>query len=265
MQTLERPSTSAVALHGARQLAVAEPGARMACPVCAASLKGANYERHLVSKHPTVDARVATDVGGGDLVLVGIDQRIRRGFGVLVALCLAILVAMVAVQPGPVTAADGGEATIGDIVGTPFVIVLGACALLLVAVAVLYRAGAFRARLSVKDGEVRVRQRLGTRAVRVALPAPVEVGTLFVRRRADGHHQDGDGASIDVRTGAYLRIGTGRRAITVGCPTATGLRKHWTGWSSGPRRKWWDVNLDAPSFVELQYALAGGGVLTPSR
>ena len=68
-----------------------------------------------------------------------------------------------------------------------------------------------------------------------------------------------------MRAGAYLRVADGHRSITVGCPHGAGIRKHWNGWTAGPRRKWWDVDLSAPAFVELQYALAAAGLLAPPR
>ena len=101
---------------------------------------------------------------------------------------------------------------------------------------------------------------MGTGRRLVPLPAAVETGTLFIRRDTGN---DG-GAAVEIRSGAYLRIGEGRRSITVGCPHATGVRKHWVGWTAGKRRKWWDVDLSAAAFVELQYALAESGCLVPA-
>lgn len=263
MRTIARSTTSALALDRARRLASERPAATLPCPACAASLKGANLERHIGSKHPAAERTAAVDWGFDELTLVGVDRRIRRSFGVLVVLWLALLVALVVTLDGPITADDGGEAGIADIAGDHSMWVLVAGLLLFAVIASLMRVNAFRARLSVRDGEIHLRYRLGTGAIGVALPAAIETGTLFVRRNVNGvAGPDGD-ATYERKAGAYLRIGSGHRAITVGCPHTTGLRKHWAGMSSGRRRKWWDVNLAAPAFVELQYALAETGTITP--
>lgn len=57
----------------------------------------------------------------------------------------------------------------------------------------------------------------------------------------------------------YLRLG----AIAVGCPTSTGLRKHWTGPAQGLRRGRSDITVDPAAFVAIQYALAERGALQP--
>lgn len=66
-----------------------------------------------------------------------------------------------------------------------------------------------------------------------------------------------------MRVGTYLRLANGRKALTLGCPHHTGLRKHWAGWQQGKQRRQWDITVDPPAFVSFQYAMATYGALTP--
>ncbi len=94
----------------------------------------------------------------------------------------------------------------------------------------------------------------------MSLPTEVETGSLF-RIKTDRTNPNGGIIGLKLHAGAYLRVANGHRSITVGCPHPTGLHKHWAGQASDRRRKWWEIDLSAPAFVELQYALAEAGAL----
>lgn len=120
----------------------------------------------------------------------------------------------------------------------------------------------FRGHLALRDGHLELRRPLGLDR-RVALPAAVTVGGARTTRA------DVIDVSLDVptprmheeRAGVYLQVGTGRRSIAVRCPSGGGVRRHWSGWQQGPRRRRWHITLAAPDFAALQYALAEVGML----
>lgn len=120
----------------------------------------------------------------------------------------------------------------------------------------------FRSHLALRDGRLELHRPLG-RDRRVALPADVTLGGARATR-ADvidvgldlpnpGTHEE--------RAGVYLQVGTGRRSIAVRCPSGGGVRRHWSGWQQGPRRRRWHITLAAAEFAALQYALAEVGML----
>ena len=257
MRTIDQKSTAGRSVDAAQRRAAANPEANLPCPACATSLKGVNVDRHLRDKHPdAVSAAPGSKVA--DLTLVGIDRRIRRTFAGMVLVWF--VVAGVALVADPSPAVVGSDPSPAEIAREPFVILIAVGLLIAAVIAVLRAATAFRVRLTVTQDSVKLSHRLGTGRHQVPLPAAVETGTLFIRR----NYGNSGGGRVEVRSGAYLRIGEGRRSITVGCPHATGVRKLWVGWTPGKRRKWWDVDLSAPAFVELQYALAESGCLVPA-
>lgn len=256
MRTIDSP-TAHRSVAAAHRRAGEHPDARLACPVCAASLKGANFSRHLHDKHPDIEARPAGETSD-ELQLVGIDRRIRRAFAVIGVVWLAALGAAIYFDANPIeTGEDPSAARIAE---APFVKVLAVGLVIAVVIALLRAATAFRARITVTDDGIRLRHRLGTGSRRLSLPATVETGSLFSMHTNRTGESDAH-TRVRRHAGAYLRVIDGRRTITVGCPHATDIRKHWTGWTSGSRRKWWDIDLSAPAFVELQYALAEAGCL----
>jgi hypothetical protein len=100
----------------------------------------------------------------------------------------------------------------------------------------------------------------------VSLRGPIEVGRLRERRSAIGASSvDTHTGAEDVSAGHYLRIDDGRRHITVGASKGTGLRKHWaeSALRAGPPRRRWDLQVDRPAMVALEYHLAALGLLTP--
>jgi hypothetical protein len=261
LRTLDHDGTASQSIAAAQRRAGAHPEGRLPCPACAAGLKGTNFERHLREKHPEVDSGTP-NVGVEELQLVGIDHRIRRTFAALTfAWFVAVIVLLVT---GPVPIGVDGERTPTQVAQTPVVIIVALGLVIGAIIAILRAAGAFRARITVTGNAIRLSHRLGTGRRHVPLPAAVETGTLFIVR-SDRSNSGGSSTGLKVRAGAYLRVADGHRSITVGCPHGAGIRKHWNGWTAGPRRKWWDVDLSAPAFVELQYALAAAGLLAPPR
>lgn len=270
MTASTRPVARAIWTAAATRAATA-PQLRLPCPGCAASLKGLNLTEHVHRVHLSGPTAMAP----GHPIHVGTDRRIRRTAGWAAGLWLLALAGLAAADTTPFTvAADavGGEATaavvrqqLEIIAGTPFGIALLAG----IAVVVLGRLGRrtdrAHARVAVTNREVVLRHRFGTGIVRVELPARLDTGTLVKHHGASGGGEGSDPATdaYDERVGSYLRVGRGRRAITVGCPSGTRVRKHWAGWESGPVRRRWDVTLTPAEFVAFQYALASAGVLVP--
>ena len=257
MRTIDQPSAAGRSVDAAQRRAAANPEANLPCPACATSLKGANADRHLREKHPDATS-TAPGSNDADLTLVGIDRRIRRTFAGMVVVWFVVVGVVMISDPSP--AVVGSDPSLAEIAREPFVILIAVGLLVAAVMAALGAAAAFRARLTVTREGIVLSHRMGTGRRQVSLPAAVETGTLFIRRDTGNH----GGGTVEVRSGAYLRIGEGRRSITVGCPHATGVRKLWVGWTAGKRRKWWDVDLSAPAFVELQYALAESGCLVPA-
>ncbi|HEX7135706.1 MAG TPA: hypothetical protein VF228_24220 [Iamia sp.] len=249
--------------------AAAAPQHRLPCPGCASSVKGANLTEHVHRVHLSGPQAMAA----GHPVHIGQDRRLRRTAGWFVGFWLAAVAGLIAVAPAPVSDAAtvlGDEPTAAlarrhlEIVArTPAgVVLLGGLAVLLLA-RLVRRCDRARARVAVTNREVVLQHRYGTGIERVALPARVEAGTL-IRRVGGGGGENGDGSpSLDEQVGSYLRVGRGRHAVTVGCPSGTRVRKHWAGWTAGPARRRWDITLAPAEFVAFQYALAAAGALVP--
>ncbi len=265
MNASPRPVARATWTAAADRAALA-PEARLPCPGCATSLKGAQLTAHVHRTHLTGPTAMAP----GHPVHVGRDRRLRRTVGGAVALWLAAVAALAATDPAALSdaaTAVGDEPTLavarhhlGVLAETtPGRVLLGGLAVLVVGV-LASRGARGRARVVVTDREVVLRHRLGTGTVRVALPARIESGAL-VRQVGGGDGEGGGGPAHDERVGSYLRIASGRRAITVGCSRGTRERKHWEGWVPGPARRRWDVTMEPVDFVALQYALASAGAL----
>ena len=119
-------------------------------------------------------------------------------------------------------------------------------------------------RLRVEPGAVVLRRRFGLGQRRVSLPAKVEIGGLTKSVPSAGMTSYADDFNVphdDVPAGTYLRL-SGDGSIVVSCRQSTAVRKHWTGWTPGPRRRRSHLRLEAPAFVALQYVLAESGSLT---
>lgn len=242
---------------------------RLPCPGCAASVKGANLTAHVHRAHLTGPTAMAP----GHPVHVGHDRRRRRATRWAVVLWLAAVAGLAAASPTALTDAAtalGDEPTVavarhhlGVVAGTTAgSVLLGGLAVLVVGLLV-GRGERGRAAVTVTNREVVLRHRYGTGTVRVALPARLEAGTLIRHHRASGGGEGSGDVTVayDERVGSYLRIADRHRAITVGCPNGTRVRKHWEGWVPGPTRRRWDITMEPVDFVALQYALASVGVL----
>lgn len=268
MTTSTRPVARTTWEAAATRAALA-PDLRLPCPGCATSVKGANLTAHVHRAHLSGPTAMAA----GHPVHIGTDRRLRRTAGWLVALWLAVLGGLVAAAPAPVSdtaSVLGDEPTaaiarhhLAAVARSPFGLVLLAGLTVLVVGGLAARGGRLRARVAVTSREVVLRHRLGTGIVRVPLPARLESGSLVRRVGGEG---DGESGSVaepvhDERVGSYLRVGHGRRAITVGCASGTRVRKHWDGWTAGPTRRRWDLTLSPAEFVAFQYALASARVL----
>ncbi len=256
MRTIDQKSTAGRSVDAAQRRAAGNPEANLPCPACATGLKGANFDRHLREKHPDATS-TAPGSKVADLTLVGIDHRIRRTFAGLVVLWFVVVSVVMISDPSP--SVVGNDPSMAEIAREPVMILMAVGALVAALIAVLWASQAFRARLTVTQDSIRLSHRMGTGRRSVALPIAVDTGTLFASEKADN-----SGGRVDTHLGAYLHMGRGRRSVVVGCPHDAGVRKHWVGWTSGKRRKRWDVSLSAPAFVELQYALAQSGCIVPA-
>jgi hypothetical protein len=130
-------------------------------------------------------------------------------------------------------------------------------ALFLVALTFLAWLGRLPAQLIIEGDGLAVRYALGLRRRRVRLPPRrVAVGSLIERRRSTvaGHLENSPG--WDARFGTYLRIEGEGGAITVGCRSyGFGARAQERGWTSGGRRRRWDITVDRKAMVALEYRL----------
>lgn len=231
----------------ARSLAAAHPDAALPCPRCAGAVKGVNLDRHLAKVHPD-----ASGVDAARPAWSGPERLVARPLAALPLLFAAGVIAWSwrtdrELRPWFLAAAAA--------------VALG---LLLTGLAVA-DTGVFRGRLSLRGDGVRLRHTLGlfTRTLRTV--DRIECGSAY-RTRPDStasmtSHPDVNPPGIEERAGVYLRLFDGRRSITVHCRNNTGLRKTWTGWQPGPRRRRWSITLRPADFVGLQYALAASGRL----
>lgn len=229
----------------AERLTAENPARALPCPGCSASPKGENFAKHWQKVHAGV---VPAEVGV-EIALVGIDRRSRRAFVVpLISTVAAMVVAVVlGVTPTDTTAFGG--------------IALLLATLVLAALAHLDK---FGARLVLAPDHVRAHYALGSGSTQVALPAQVELGGTRETKHSIVVNSNYDMAqSYDVDAGAFLRLTSGGKSVTVGCRKPGDVRKYWDpeGWSQSKAEKHWDVTLDAQDFVALQYHLAEHGML----
>ncbi len=227
----------------ARRFAAAHPGATLPCPACAAAVNAVNLDRHLKKVHPdpaTLDR--ATRVAW-----LGPERLVLRPLVIIPVLFVA----------GVIT-----WSWRSDQLPRPWFLVAAgvvAVSLLLSGLAVA-DVRLFRGRLSVDGAAVRLRHTFGLATRTLHCVDRVEVGAAY-RLVSDSTNLDIGSGSSEVPAGAFLRLFDGRRSITVHCRTGGSVRKSWTGWQPGRRRRRWDVTLGAADFVGLQYALAEAGRL----
>jgi hypothetical protein len=228
-----------------RDLAARHPDVSLPCPVCAGPVRARNLERHLDKVH-------AGRSGPAEFSWRGPERLVLRPLVLLPLLCAAAVITWSwrsgrELRPWFLIVAG---------VGAVFVVLCG------LAVADVRL---FLGRLSVDGSRVRLRHTLGLLTRTLPAVDRVIVGSAYrtvpdstVSMSAD---PDVGGGSTEVPAGAYLRMFDGRRSIVVHCRNNTGMRKTWTGWQQGKRRRTWAITLDPPEFVGLQYALAAAGLL----
>lgn len=219
-------------LSSARRLAEAQPAAQLPCPLCASSVKGANLAGHLAKVHAGVTS------SSGALSWRGAD---KHGFtsAFMAALVVSLPTAAIAFP------LHHDAALITALVGT-------------LAWSAAFMASIFNllpARVTLTSDGLVFRYAFGLLRRRTTLPSAMEVGSLKEGRSSSvsGNHEY-NAPSTYVSAGAYVRF-AGPSTITIGCPSHTGFKDHWSGWTQGPQRKSWDITLPRSSFVELQYAL----------
>lgn len=245
------PVATRDALATARTLAAGHPRARMPCPQCGVSLKGANLRGHLVRVHGGTGGHVETP-------RTHPRARTPRWWGtdrtMLGPACL-----LPAVWASCVAAAAG----LGIPLPGPSFVALCVVGVLAFVPVVLVALGYYGADLAVEGDDLVLRHFGGWRVRRVELSAPMQTGKLIERRVSavvSAYAADAPGSfgEYDVVAGSYLRVGTGRRAIIIGARRGTGFRAHWDPgtWSHGPRRRRWDITLTRDDLVEIEYALA---------
>ncbi len=110
--------------------------------------------------------------------------------------------------------------------------------------------------LNLDQDALHLRTRYGLRRRTATLTDRIETGGL-TRHDPRAYQVNSPPASSTEKAGVYLRVG----AITMGCATSTGLRKHWTGAGQGKKRGRWHITVDPAAFVAIQYALAECGAL----
>lgn len=233
----------------ARQLAATHPNASLPCPLCAATPKAANFERHLGKAHAEY-AHPGGPSPSGPLRVRGVDR----------SLSIPSIVLMVVWGAGfmAVTITSGGQFS-----GTTAAILGVSCALALGLMGATF-GGLFKATLELDGEVVRVRRLLGLATKQLRLPVKLETGAFMQKKASDIAAGNENLATVEVRAGAYLRL-RNDGTITIGAPGAPGLGKHWAqkGWSKGKKTRRADIEIDRDGLVALEYRLAARGQLTP--
>jgi hypothetical protein len=228
----------------ARRLAAARPDGPVPCPVCAEGVNGANLDRHLTKVHGGDDAAAGTTSWRGP---ERVGSRWLLALGVLAVVVCAVVWG---------TSGEPDDR-----------LVLGTVGLLAVALvvwgAVGWGAPLFPGRLRVDERGALLRHTYGLGRRRLASLDRVVLGGAWEGRPAGGAGSE-TYETVDVRVGVYLQLCSGRRRITVHCRTGGLVRRTWTGWEQGARRRSLDITLDRAEFVALQLALWELGHLTPA-
>jgi hypothetical protein len=226
----------------ARQLATAHPGAKLPCPICGASLGAANLERHLAKVHAGAAASATTTWRGKDRRVIVTS---------LIALAIAFVAVIVIINASGLSVMHNASRAL-----------LGGC-LVIAVIPLLGALNKLPGSITLDRDAIVLRHSLGLGRRRVTLPCPLEAGALW-RTRPDliGTQAGVNAPGTPERFGSYLRF-AGPRAITLGCSQAIQLTEHWAPATvrAGQRRRLFDLLLDRPSLVALEYALAARGVL----
>ncbi|MDQ3989125.1 MAG: hypothetical protein M3291_08005 [Actinomycetota bacterium] len=229
----------------AGRLAATQPEATMPCPLCAASVKGANLDRHLGKVHP------------GHMTGPRSAERSWRGPERLIARPL-VIVPILAVLGSLTLISVTGEVDQALVFGSGGALSIG----LILTYFVLEDAPLFRGRLSVQGESLVLSHTLGLRRRRLARVDRVETGSAYDVRSSSSGGDGTGGQTTEEPVGMYLKLHGGRRHITVRCKQSAGFRKTWTGWEQAARSRRWHITLAPADFVALQYILSELGILT---
>jgi hypothetical protein len=253
------PTRRTSGLTTARALALDHPNAMLPCPLCATGVRGENLEKHLAKAHGEgAGEAVGGDAshgggkgaGGGAFVWTGPSGRVPAlAFGALAA----AVVWVAATRSGLVAVAPRLEMVIAAVFVMLFASLLALC-----------ESHRLRARLVFTNGTFVLHPPLGLYPRMVSLPAKLELGSAWGRRSsatpvgADVYFTDEGARPL----GGYLRLHDGTASFTV-LAAGTSVREYWNviGARRGPKRSRYDISLDAPDFVELEYLLARSGLL----
>ncbi|MBA3369449.1 MAG: hypothetical protein H0T99_12405 [Geodermatophilaceae bacterium] len=234
------------AMATASRLAADHPESVLPCPVCAATVKGANLNRHLGKVHP------------GQLPARSSPGRSWRGGERLIARPL-VIVPVLAVVASLIWLELTGSVDEVFILSAAGGMGVG----LILSGLVVYGAPLFTGRLSVSGEGFVLSHTLGLRRRRLGRVDRIKAGSAYDVRTINA---GGDGASggptIEEAAGIYVELRSGRRYITVRCKQSTGFRKTWVGWEQAGRSRRWHIILDPADFVSLQYTLVDLGLLT---
>jgi hypothetical protein len=228
---------SAVAI--ARDLATHHPTAMLPCPVCGATLRADNLDKHLQKTHPSAPPSTQR--------WRGTDRRAIRpllAFAILCALGVITLQGALAIPLDPLQIA-----------------LLAGMSLALTLIFLVWL-GHLPAHLSLQGDALTLRYCLGLLTRTVRLPAKLEVGTLVQFRPDALTPNEVNASGEDVPIGHYLRLGD---RLLIACTGDSSFRTHWNpqAFHSGPHRRSWDITVDRTAQVELEYQLAARGLLSP--
>ena len=211
------------------------------CPLCAASLKAENLERHLLKTHSGQRAEARAWAGR--------DRAIIRPLALLfVFMCLSIPLLPLAPQ-------GLSDALLVVIALQASVFLLGLT---------LTLAHKLPATLSLEGDRLVLRYCFGLlRRTATLPPAGVEVGTLLEARRTVHIPIEYETAHDDVSIGTFMRLRSEAGVLVLASRKGTAIRKHWQGFTAGAAARVWDITIERSAMVAIEYLLAQRGALAP--
>lgn len=223
-------------------VAAAHSAADLPCPTCGVRVRAPRLESHLTRVHGGVPAFEP------QAPITGQDRRITR----VIALLFGLGVLMAAVLLG-----------VGHTPSDRDVAIAVGVALALLSLIVAAESGAFRATLEVTSTGIHHRWALGVARRVIARPPVLESGSWMSRVPSALVRDDDLNMSEDVKTGAYVSVGT----LHVGGRRVGSSLSRWSpeGLQRGRRRRRVDVALDRQGLLAFEWALAAEGWLTPVR
>jgi len=225
------------AIETARRLAEAAPEAEVACPICANTMKGASLVKHLDGKHAQMDS-LPTRWRGTDHA------------SQLTALWLGI--ASVALGAAGVALVPGYDRLILGVAVAPLLVAMG--------LAMASFAEKLPAALELKGDALELTTLFGLRTRRLRLPPKgIQIGQLRIWTESPV----GGVNHVERMMGRYLRLSGEGSTLIIGAPKGTNMGKRWgsEGFTHGPKRQYWHINVDRQALVHLEYHLAARGGL----